>query len=294
MRARMATGDYHDSRREVPARLQERNRHDGGEEEMSATLTTEELAFDIKPAIDNLTECQRQLDADGCEVGVSRQALDEVLAHHKAQAAEIEQLRKANSVRPDYPLYCGDCGRAHILDTVLPSDIWNQIADPADILCTTCIDRRLGENGLTETAQFFYVGAALKSELYAEHLVAEVERLEKLVYVPGLWRCAKCNFTLIQRNLNAADGTVTDRDTPGDKCPNCAGPLWRVSERDERREMDKRAEELFARATAAEAKVAALTEAGQALIDDVRRRYPGEELRCPYMIALDAALGAKP
>jgi len=34
----------------------------------------------------------------------------------------------------------------------------------------------------------------------------------------------------------------------------------------------------------------ALRKAGQALIDDVRRRYPGEELKCPYMRALDAAL----
>ena len=31
-------------------------------------------------------------------------------------------------------------------------------------------------------------------------------------------------------------------------------------------------------------------EAGAALIADVRRRYPGEELRCEYMRALDAAL----
>lgn len=30
--------------------------------------------------------------------------------------------------------------------------------------------------------------------------------------------------------------------------------------------------------------------AAQALIDDVRRRYPGEALRCPHMIALDNAL----
>ncbi len=32
------------------------------------------------PAIAHLREHQRQLDADGCEVGVSRQALDETLA----------------------------------------------------------------------------------------------------------------------------------------------------------------------------------------------------------------------
>lgn len=32
------------------------------------------------PAIENLRNSQRQLDADGCEVGVSRQAVDETLA----------------------------------------------------------------------------------------------------------------------------------------------------------------------------------------------------------------------
>lgn len=31
-------------------------------------------------------------------------------------------------------------------------------------------------------------------------------------------------------------------------------------------------------------------DAASALIADVKRRYPGEELRCPYMIALDDAL----
>lgn len=31
--------------------------------------------------------------------------------------------------------------------------------------------------------------------------------------------------------------------------------------------------------------------AAQALIDDVKRRHPGEELRCEYMRALDEALG---
>ena len=34
----------------------------------------------------------------------------------------------------------------------------------------------------------------------------------------------------------------------------------------------------------------ALRVAAQALIDDVRRRYPGEELRCPFMLAIDKAL----
>lgn len=60
----------------------------------------------------------------------------------------------------------------------------------------------------------------------------EVERLNRLVYVPGLWRCAKCEFNLIQATMNASSGTVTARNTPGAKCPNCESPLWRVTERE--------------------------------------------------------------
>lgn len=59
---------------------------------------------------------------------------------------------------------------------------------------------------------------------------------QKNVYAPGRWRCPKCNFVLIQANLNAADGTVTARDKPGDKCPNCQGPMWRVSWKQEAEE----------------------------------------------------------
>ncbi len=33
-----------------------------------------------------------------------------------------------------------------------------------------------------------------------------------------------------------------------------------------------------------------LLAASQALLDDVKRRHPGEELRCPYMRALEAAV----
>ena len=39
-----------------------------------------------------------------------------------------------------------------------------------------------------------------------------------------------------------------------------------------------------------QARIEELEALAQALIDDVRARYPGEELRCPHMIALDEAL----
>jgi rubrerythrin len=74
----------------------------------------------------------------------------------------------------------------------------------------------------------------------------ELTRLECLVYVPGVWRCAKCDFRLIQSNLNANTGTITARDTPGDKCPNCHSPLWRVTERQERIEALDMLEKRFA------------------------------------------------
>lgn len=62
-------------------------------------------------------------------------------------------------------------------------------------------------------------------------VAAKIAGLEKQVYVPGLWRCAKCKFTLTQANFYVGSGTVGPRDEPGDKCPNCSGPLWRVTER---------------------------------------------------------------
>lgn len=63
------------------------------------------------------------------------------------------------------------------------------------------------------------------------------------IHVSGLWRCAKCNFVLVQSNLNAADGTITARDEAGDKCPNDGAPLWRVTWRQHAEEMAERCEE---------------------------------------------------
>lgn len=68
------------------------------------------------------------------------------------------------------------------------------------------------------------------------------------IYVPGTWCCAKCKFTLQQMNMNANTGTVTARDQPGDKCPNCDSPLWRVTWKQQAKEMLARAEEQMLRA----------------------------------------------
>lgn len=86
-------------------------------------------------------------------------------------------------------------------------------------------------------------------ELDIPRTAEERVRLEKVaeaarqIFVPGTWCCQKCKFTLVQSNLNAIDGSVTARDEPGDKCPNCNGPLWRVTWKQEASEMMDRATE---------------------------------------------------
>lgn len=52
-------------------------------------------------AFKNLRTCQRQLDMDGCEVGVSRQALDEVLAEYEALLAALQELHLKTVVGTD-------------------------------------------------------------------------------------------------------------------------------------------------------------------------------------------------
>jgi hypothetical protein len=65
----------------------------------------------------------------------------------------------------------------------------------------------------------------------------------------------------VQANLNANTGTVTARDEPGDKCPNCNSPLWRVTWKDEAHENLTLGEQQVARAVAAEAERDAAREA---------------------------------
>lgn len=76
-----------------------------------------------------------------------------------------------------------------------------------------------------------------------------------LVYVPGVFRCAKCGFRVVQSDLNARDGTVTARDEPGEKCPNDGAPLWRVTYRDDLAEAHEQWEVQVKRAAEAEAKL---------------------------------------
>lgn len=61
---------------------------------------------------------------------------------------------------------CGDCGLPHSIDSSLPSDVWNRIAEPHEMLCPVCIDARLVKHGLTCDAKFYFNGRALHGYPY--------------------------------------------------------------------------------------------------------------------------------
>lgn len=102
-----------------------------------------------------------------CLNSVGRRLPDGAPLYHTSPKPAA-QVSVDDPIREEYPGRCQDCGRAHILDTSLPSDIWNQIADPVDMLCAVCIDKRLTEKGLQAEAEFYFVGESLVSKLYSE------------------------------------------------------------------------------------------------------------------------------
>lgn len=79
------------------------------------------------------------------------------------------------------------------------------------------------------------------------------------LYVPGEFCCAKCGFALSQFALSASTGAISDRDDPGEKCPNDGSPLWRVTWKQRAQEHYERAIAEMKRADEAEQKLAALS-----------------------------------
>lgn len=77
----------------------------------------------------------------------------------------------------------------------------------------------------------------------------EVTRLDGLVYVPGVKKCAKCSCVLVSTNLHVPAGGFSADNSP-QECPNGCGPMWRRTERETGNELcdrlDKAANELNA------------------------------------------------
>ena len=123
--------------------------------------------------------------------------------------------------------------------------------------------------------------ASLRTQLSAateraDKAEAERDDLAKKVYVPGLWKCAKCGFQLVQRVLRASDGAVGVRDEAGKHCPNDGAPLWRVTERDAGNEMVDRCGEQADRARQAEGE----RDAYRALIEKAVERLKLHACKC--------------
>ena len=67
-------------------------------------------------------------------------------------------------------------------------------------------------------------------------------RLEELAYVPGAWRCPKCSLRLIAQTLHMQDGGMSANNQP-QACANGCGPMWRVTEREDRQDAQRFANE---------------------------------------------------
>lgn len=116
---------------------------------------------------------------------------------------------------------------------------------------------------------------------------AEIERLAKLIYVPGLLKCKKCGFALIKTNLHVQDGSLSADNSP-DRCPNDGSPMWRVSERDAGNEMVDRCEAL----TAELSKMRAVVDAARDVTQAVSTMTPGNEYVIASAFAIDRVYAA--
>lgn len=78
-----------------------------------------------------------------------------------------------------------------------------------------------------------------RDQAFTAPLMERIKVLEKLVYVPGMWKCAKCSLVVTSNYLHAETGNVSANNDP-QKCLNGCGPMWRVTERDSGNEMSER------------------------------------------------------
>lgn len=92
----------------------------------------------------------------------------------------------------------------------------------------------------------------LQTARFLRTLAVRIATLEKLVYVPGLWRCAKCELKLVSNIMCASTGNMAANNSP-QQCANGCGPMWRVTEREAGNDMIERCTKLQERLAALEA-----------------------------------------
>jgi hypothetical protein len=196
-------------------------------------------------------------------VGLSRADFDYIKHARQdipALLSALEAAEKANEPREDYRLFCDECGRAHILDTSIPSEIWNQIADGNSILCAVCIDKRLTAKGLKAEASFYYVGDSLVSRNYAPELEERLSAAEQQIaemkprdeYADALFANARNQVEAAERREQAAKEVAAQAAQNWDAAERRAGEAEALAERLKREAVQHAQEARTANSTIAE------------------------------------------
>lgn len=105
---------------------------------------------------------------------------------------------------------------------------------------------------------------------------------ERLIYVPGQWRCAKCKYVGVHAVFCAETGAVGIRaNAKTEICPNGCGPLWPVTERQAGNELCDRLDiaadkinELKSQLAQAQARESELTAAITAFLEQYDKLEP--------------------
>lgn len=94
--------------------------------------------------------------------------------------------------------------------------------------------------------------------------VEDINRLRALVYVPGAWQCPKCKLRIVRTIMSAATGEMHANEET-EPCPNGCGPLWRISERGDRKEAQRSFIDQCDELTKAKARITELEQAARSV-----------------------------
>lgn len=121
----------------------------------------------------------------------------------------------------------------------------------------------------TEIREFHRLIAIRIREQY-DILKEQIQQLKAerdgLKYVPGLFRCPKCNFVNVVTNLNAKDGSFSANNEPR-QCANGCGPMWRITYKEELKTLSDIADDLSDKNRDLEAQLAEARDWGIGLTD---------------------------
>lgn len=234
-------------------------------------------------------EALRRTQSEGAvrTEGVDDNPQSGLIEEHWPQAGDLMRFLNANG----YPRERENAAE------VLSTNCWYEVED-CDVQEWSHTVKFKGVDGRFNGVMFERRAASLPQPTAGsigedESLRKRIAELEALVYVPGQWRCPKCKFVLMQMKLRASDGAVGVRDEPGEPCPNCQSPLWRVTERDAGNELaDRLAEELSRASTPAQSGVveAVIARAEQACRYALKHQnFEGDETE--YQLGWEIAAG---